>query len=146
MVNRFAVTLVFMLIAMNGCRIAGPSGADPESAALPAGAVPADVTASLTQSAAGMVSRDDAIAAARKQYPALLSDGKVDAYLVTATDPSTRGNVAIKDRTLWILHLSGIAYPISIPYGRSAGSDSVGSGWIYIDAYTGRWLLSRFED
>ena len=140
-----AVSIVAgLLFCVIGCQIAGPVAGD--TAVLPGGAVPADVTASIAPETEGIISRDQAIAAATKQYPLLLREGKVDAYLVSATDPSTRGPIAIKDRMLWILHVSGVEYPISIPYGRTTESDTAGNGYIYIDAYTGEWLLSRFEE
>jgi uncharacterized iron-regulated membrane protein len=147
-IRRVALVAVVtgLLVAAAGCRVAGSVGGNTDSAALPADAVPADVVASVAPPAEGMISRDEAISAAAKQYSTLLRDGNVAAYLVVATDPSTRGPVEITDRALWVLHVSGVAYPISVPYGRSTESDSVSNGWIYIDAYTGKWLLSRFED
>ena len=43
---------------------------------------------------------------------------KLSASLVVLTDPNTlRGDIAIKDRAVWLIHLSGAAEPISIPYG-----------------------------
>lgn len=143
--NRFTIRVVALLILATAVMLSGASCSAAVSG-LPAGVVPVDVSATAINMAPGMISESDAIAVVTSKYRDLLGkQGTAEAYLVTATDPTTNG--LIVDRALWIVHLSGIKYAISIPAGASIDPNqtSVSSGFVYVDAYTGTWLLSRFE-
>lgn len=90
---------------------------------------------------------DEAIAAASKHLPSL-AGATVEAHLVSAIDPTTVGADRIAGQSIWIVHASGISMPVSIPAGVSLASGeggSVSNGYVYIDAFTGDWLMSRFE-
>jgi hypothetical protein len=95
--------------------------------------------------AAGMISMDQAIAAVGKEYD--LSTARVEATLVTMTDP-TAGDGLIVNRPVWVVHLSGISDPISIPFGvtKLPIHRFLTNAYVYIDAYTGEWLISREQN
>jgi len=94
----------------------------------------------------GMISGESAIKIALEHYQGLNTEAQVDAYLGTTTDANTAETV--KDRLVWIVHLSGIAMPVSVPGGvkNPPRPADMSNGYIYIDAYSGAWLISRFED
>jgi hypothetical protein len=114
---------------------------------LPSGAAPADVAVIPLAQPAGTISEAAAIATARRQYGEMMDRATVTAYLVQMTDPTTlRGDAPIQERPIWLIRLSGIAYPISVPPLAVSKSRSVGTGWVYVDAYSGEWLMSRFSN
>jgi hypothetical protein len=92
-----------------------------------------------------MITREQAIAAAQAHH-LFAPTAHVDAYLGTASDSTAAG--AISNRAVWIVHLSGISVPISIPAGVKlpAPPQDLTNGYIYIDAVSGAWILSRFEN
>jgi hypothetical protein len=94
----------------------------------------------------GVISSERAINFALEHYQALNAEARVEAYLGTTTD-STMG-LAVNERLVWVVHLSGIAMPVSIPAGVRLASPpgDQSNGYIYIDAYSGKWLISRFEN
>lgn len=119
------------------------------TAALPDGAVPEGVAASVINLEPGMVSKEAAIAAATEPFAALVSRATVEAHLVSASDPTTVGADKVDSTPLWIVHFAGVAMPISVPGGvpiSSAVVRTLKHGYVYIDAFTGAMILSRFEN
>ena len=94
----------------------------------------------------GMISSESAIKIALEHYQGLNAEARVYAYLGTTTDANTAD--AVKERLVWIVHLSGIAMPVSVPAGvkNPPRPADMSNGYIYIDALSGSWLISRFEN
>lgn len=138
-----------VVIAAAGAQAAGAvPDAQPAvtTAPLPADAGPADVVLGPLLPGPGMISGAVALAIAAQVAP-VDSASKVEASLVLASDPTIL-DPAIDAKPIWLIHLSGMAYPVSIvPFGLKAASVAdLTNEYIYIDAYTGEWLISRFEN
>ena len=98
-----------------------------------------DVTAASTD---GKISADEAVAALERAW-GTSRDATIETYLVNLSDPS----VLIAARDVWIVKLSGVAVPFSIPdvpSGIPRPSATAGDVlYHYIDAVTGEWLVAR---
>lgn len=96
------------------------------------------------------ISRDAALAiAGREGGDALARASGRNAYLVRMTEPLTlRGDAAIEDRLVWLVRSTDLRIPVSGPVredGTVADGGFVNTGYVYIDALTGEWLLTRLE-
>lgn len=97
----------------------------------------------------GKVSAEAALEVVKHMFGGMFEVTKADAYLVTLTDPATlRGNAPIDHRAVWLVRVSNVDIPISIPVGADGpGKDpgSLASGYIYVDATSGEFLTARFQ-
>lgn len=95
------------------------------------------------------VTRYTALAVAETVQEDAFKAGNRDATLVSASDPMTmRGDEPIADRPVWIVRYTGLAIPVGGPIredGRAADGGVFITAYIYIDAITGEWLLTRLE-
>lgn len=78
--------------------------------------------------ATGLISRDEALAAAAKQFDP--SAAAPEAYLQLMTDPTTARGDAIVDRPMWVVRYSGLTV-------MSPGDVELHYAYVLIDARTG---------
>lgn len=139
--TRALVLVTLLVVLLGGCASAA-------AAPIPSGDVPDGVSVTPMTDMGGTISQAQALAVVGKQIGALPAGATLSAHLVIATDPGTlKGDIGIKDRPIWLVHVTGIEYPVSIPAPAIGHTKtSVSSGFIYIDAYSGAWLMSLFQD
>jgi hypothetical protein len=106
-----------------------------------------EVTASATLP---YVSKDQAIeVAARDALGMIPSDAKVDAVVGLVTDNGTlKAGDQVNRRLIWLLRYSGFSITLSGPPtrdGTPSDGGTVSRAYVYIDATTGTWLLTRLE-
>lgn len=152
---RLAGAVVFIAFAAIGLVAALTQGRQPYAdvpVATSVDALPADIEAlGLTIAAAstqGKVSATEALGTAEANHPADFAVGDVSAFLMKVTDPETLGPVAVRDRPVWLIRLTGLRVPVGGPVradGTAADGGYVTSAYIYVDAITGEWLLTRYE-
>lgn len=145
--RRFAYVISALAVVVVALTVSRPASSAPTKDATITGSGLADVSVTPLQAGPGMISEAEAISAAGK-VQSIPGSASMNASLVIMTDPNTlRGDTPIKNRAVWLVHLSGIAYPVSVPFGAKLPENpTLSNGYVYIDAYTGDWLLSRFED
>jgi hypothetical protein len=90
----------------------------------------------------GYISRDAAISEAVQE--GFADEGQVEAYLVRATDANTP---LVQSRDVWLLVITGVKFSGGTPIGPDglaveppALYDRL---YVYIDAMTGHWILTR---
>lgn len=129
--------LVVASVSCGGDNSAGPGAEYPDDL-LALGLEIADA------SPEGKISKDAAINVAFEVHGQEFG-AEVDAYLVNLTDDSS----FIQNRDVWIVRFSGFELPITGPIapGESQGADggSVRYAYVYVDAATGEWILTRAE-
>jgi hypothetical protein len=100
-------------------------------------------------SSEGKISMDDAVAVALREHGQQFAGGKIDAYLVRLTDPATAGgDLEITDRDVWIVRFSGLDIQVSgpdTPDRIPVDGGTIEYAYVYVDAVTGEWLLTRAE-
>ena len=98
----------------------------------------------------GKISRDAALEVVSREFGDMFDVSQADAYLVTVTDPATmRGATPIDTRALWLIRFTNLAIPAPAPItadGSSALARPYATGYVYVDAVTGEWLLTRLEN
>lgn len=97
----------------------------------------------------GFITREQALAVADEVQEEAFKAGDRDAALVSATDPMTiRGDNPVADRAVWIVRYTGLAIPVGGPIrenGTAADGGVFTTAYIYIDAISGDWLLTKLE-
>lgn len=91
------------------------------------------------------ISRDEALRAAR-DVAGVGGDQPAEAYLLRATDETT---AAIRDREVWLLVIGGFEVMGGAPVladGSHAEPATYTTMYVFIDARSGEWLLSRLEE
>lgn len=113
---------------------AAPPGVPPDAEAL-------DVEVSPI-SPEGKVSQDEAMQAVREAEGTTFDDNKIEAYLVHLTDRTT----FVQDRDVWLFAVSGLSITAPCPMladGTCAHPETLTRAYVYVDADTGEWLISR---
>jgi hypothetical protein len=90
----------------------------------------------------GKVSQDDAMRAVREANGTQFDDAEIDAYLVHLTDRTT----FVQDRDVWLFAVSGLSITAPCPMladGTCANPETLTRAYVYVDADTGEWLISR---
>lgn len=91
----------------------------------------------------GKISQDEAMRAVREAEGTLFDDAKIDAYLVHLTDRTT----FVQDRDVWLFDVSGVSIvapqPMPAPGSTTAEPFMLTRAYVYVDAETGEWLMSR---
>jgi len=96
----------------------------------------------------GLISLDQALDVARREYPDVFQQGHIDAYLVELTDPSQLGG--LQDRPIWVIKATGLSLDIfsapMLPDGTPSDVGKATLAYIYVDAVTGEWLTASFHE
>jgi hypothetical protein len=111
---------------------------------VPAGAAARGVMTTAITTAA-KVTLNEALAAVKGEYGDSFDRAKVDAYLVHATDDTTM----VRDADVWLLDITGLSMDVPGPMGpdgKPTYSGTLTEAYVYVDANTGEWLVSKFYE
>jgi len=97
------------------------------------------------------VSPAKAMAVVGEQYHLAALGAEADAYLETVTLTLTlRGDRPVLDRPFWIVRLSGFEFERPAPIGadgnRVAPSHYLHVGYVFVDARTGEFLMTEWQE
>lgn len=142
------VTVLLTLVVVAGA--AGCAAPAVDSASSTAVSMPADVAAAgfnaTPIAAEGVISVEEAIATASREYGQRYGEGSIDAYLVNLTDPGTlRSDTPIRDRLVWLIRYGDLSIPYTGPMtadGTPAEGGTITHAYLVIDAVTGDWLYT----
>jgi hypothetical protein len=93
------------------------------------------------------IPREEALLAAAKVVPWVGDGASVDAYLVFVEDRALEPEL-LGDRPIWLVRYAGFELPLPRPITSDrtpAEAGSVNLAYVFVDAATGEWLLTRVD-